>query len=205
MWWRYVWPQLTDELTCEQSFSASFALVMNSLTIRTAHVADAEMVARHVNACYRGDYSKQGWTTEADLLDGNRTDQEEVTSLIQGGDSEILLCFDEAVLVASVHLKRTGHVVEIGMLAIEPTRQGQGVGGWVLAQAENHLLERWGVTAVQMSVFTVRSELISFYERRGYHRTGILKPFTLGERNGIPRQPLQFELLEKSLERIAGH
>jgi len=172
---------------------------VSHLVLRAARFDKAEQISKHVNACYRGDSSRQGWTTEADLLGGNRTDHEEISDLILSQNSEVLLCLGGQELVASVHLKSAGEVAELGMLAINPAIQGRGVGKWFLAEIERYVVQTWGAGRIRMAVITVREELIAFYERRGYKRTGLIKPFDLDERNGIPRQELEFEILQKEL------
>lgn len=172
---------------------------MSGWIVAVANASDALRVSRHVNACYRGESSRQGWTTEADLLDGNRTDREAVSELIDEQDSVILLCLDGEELLASVHLKCVDGVAELGMLSVAPTRQGEGVGKWFLAEAEKYIRQSWGARKMVMTVITLRETLISFYERRGFRRTGEVKPFNLGVRYGVPRQPLEFEFLEKVL------
>jgi hypothetical protein len=54
--------------------------------IRTATVDDAQEIAALVNSCYRGDSSRAGWTTEADLLGGTRTYSNDIERLMTAGD-----------------------------------------------------------------------------------------------------------------------
>ncbi len=172
---------------------------MERLVLRTATTDEAEQIASHVNACYRGDSSRKGWTTEADLLEGNRTDSEEITELVEKEDSVILLCLRDQELIASVHLHHQGDISELNMLAINPTMQGRGIGKWVMAEIEQFVVRTWRTHKIKMSVITLREELIAFYERRGYRRTGERKRFDLDERNGVPQMDLEFETLEKEL------
>lgn len=74
-----------------------------ALSISTAEKRHAEQIAALVNSAYRGESSKQGWTTEADLLSGRRTDTEDILQLISSDDSMFLLCKAETELVGSVH------------------------------------------------------------------------------------------------------
>ena len=55
-----------------------------------------------INSAYRGDSSKQGWTTEADLLDGIRTDEESLKELIQQPNSFMLKYEEENKILACV-------------------------------------------------------------------------------------------------------
>jgi len=153
-----------------------------------------------VNSAYRGESSKSGWTTEADLLGGQRTDGAEITQLIEATDSLILLCFQGGTLVGSVHLEREPRGVYLGMFTIQPTRQGTGIGKRFLAEAEQVAVQYWQAPRMIMTVISLRQELMAFYERRGYVRTGKYKPFPSDPRFGIPKvSGLQLEILEKIL------
>lgn len=169
-------------------------------TFRKAHNAEAEQIVQLVNSAYRGDSSRAGWTTEADLLDGQRTDEQEVRELIQAETSMILLCRQGAEIVGAVNLQKTGDAAYLGMLVIRPDLQGRGIGKHFIQAAETAAQQEWGVRKIEMTVITLRAELIAFYERRGYRRTGTIKPFPTDARAGIPLvQDLQFEVLEKEL------
>lgn len=87
------------------------------------------------------------------------------------------------------------------MFAVRPELQGGGLGKVIIAEAERTAQETWGAREMRMTVIRQRSELIAWYERRGYRRTGQLTPFPYGdERFGIPqRADLEFELLVKPL------
>jgi ribosomal protein S18 acetylase RimI-like enzyme len=174
--------------------------------MRCADRSDVDAVVALVNSAYRGDSSRAGWTTEADILGGQRTDAAEIAQSIAEAGSVFLLCLRDNETVGSVHLLRQDEFTAyLGMLVVKPGLQGQGLGSRLLDGAERFLLEQWGVSRLQMQVITLREELIAFYERRGFLRTGEFKPFPSGEpRFGLPKVPgLKFELLEKSMG-IAG-
>lgn len=174
-------------------------------TFRAATVADAAAIVALVESAYRGDVSKQGWTTEADFLEGQRTDPESVAELVARDHSRVLLAFREEQLVCCCHIERLlqdgKHIGYFGMFAVDPTLQGGGVGKQVLAEAERVARDEWHCGEMQMTVITIRDSLIAWYERRGYVRTGVLKPFPYGdERFGLPkRDDLEFEILAKPL------
>lgn len=173
---------------------------MALLAFRRATAADADRIVGLVNSAYRGESSRQGWTTEADLLDGQRTDRAEVLGLIEAENSLILLGFKGAELVGSVHLEQEGDSAYFGMFAIKPALQGQGIGKQVMRMAEDFARREWSVGKMLMTVITLRPELIAFYERRGYRRTGELRPFPELPQLGSPRVAgLQLEVLEKTL------
>ena len=161
--------------------------------------ADAARLAHHVNAAYRGDGARQGWTTEADLLDGQRIDEAGLADMLAlPGTAMLLALADDGELLGSFHAQLQGAVVYLGMLAVAPTQQAQGVGRFLLEAAENYGRQH-GCTTSKMTVISVRAELIAYYERRGYHLTGATEPFPTDPRFGLPKQPLVLWVLEKAL------
>jgi len=170
------------------------------LHFRIAEKSDLERIVTLVNSAYRGETSRAGWTTEADLLGGQRTDAAEVGEFLAAQDSIILLCLNRHKIIGTVHLQHGKHVAYMGMLVIQPDLQGKGIGKKFMRAAEDTAIKMWGVEKMLMYVITLRHELIAFYERRGYHRTGKVKAFPDEVRFGIPKVAgLQIELLEKML------
>jgi N-acetylglutamate synthase-like GNAT family acetyltransferase len=171
------------------------------LRFRNATAADINAIVSLVESAYRGDVSRQGWTTEADFLDGQRTDPVGVGEIIARPGSRVLLGERAGQLLACCHLEKQGDACYFGMFSVLPTLQGGGVGRQMLAQAENLARDEWKCTKMEMTVISIRDELVAWYERRGYRRTGVFKPFPYGdERFGVPkRDDLRFELLEKRL------
>ena len=166
---------------------------------RTAIPADVPAIVALVESAYRGDSGRRGWTTESDLLDGQRTDAAGVALLLGQPGSMLLLAERDGVLLASCHIERRGDSGYFGMFAVDPAQQGSGLGKTVLAEAERIAREEWHCSAMHMTVIVQRAELIAWYERRGYRRTGEYQPFPYGdERFGIPRRDdLRFEVLRK--------
>jgi uncharacterized glyoxalase superfamily protein PhnB/GNAT superfamily N-acetyltransferase len=159
-----------------------------------------------VQSAYRGEASRAGWTTEADLLDGQRTDSEEVGGLISKPGSEILLAEAPGELVASCHLeRRSAATAYFGMFAVRPGRQGGGIGRVVLHEAAR-LAATWGCTELRMTVIRQRTDLIAWYVRRGYRPTGETLPFPYGdERFGRPRRDdLEFAVLAGPIAQNEG-
>jgi len=158
----------------------------------------AEQLVRLINSAFRGEISRQGWTTEADLLDGRRTDYAEILLLLADIDSMILVCTDRTALVGSVHLHKQGNQAHIGMLAVSPPLQGTGIGKQLLQFAEQKAIQDWAIERFVMTVISVRCELMAFYERLGYQRTGIRQPFPINPALWTPKvTDLKLELLEK--------
>ena len=179
-----------------------------SLQFRAATPVDADAVVALVESAYRGDASRAGWTTEADFLDGRRTGADDVLAQIERPHSRILLAEHPSAgsgqgceLLACAHVAIEDGAGYFGMFSVRPGLQNAGIGKAVLAEAERIAREEWNLPGMRMTVIDIRDELIAWYERRGYRRTGITKPFPYGDaRFGIPkRYDLRFEILEKSL------
>jgi ribosomal protein S18 acetylase RimI-like enzyme len=174
---------------------------MTALAFRDATRADVDAIVALVESAYRGDASRVGWTTEADLLDGRRTGADDVAACLQRPRSRIVIAERDGTMLACAHVAEEDGAGYFGMFSVEPGRQGGGIGKQVLAEAERIVRDEWALPSMRMTVIDVRDELIAFYERRGYHRTGVFKPFPYGDaRFGLPRRDdLRFEVLEKRL------
>jgi ribosomal protein S18 acetylase RimI-like enzyme len=175
---------------------------METLTFRSATPADIPALVELVTSAYRGDASRQGWTTEADLLDGQRIDPEVLRQDLMRPRSQVLLALSGDRLLACVHVADEDGAGYLGMFSVRPDAQGSGVGKQLMLEAERYARDELGMPVMRMTVIDIREELIAFYERRGYLRTGIKKPFPYGdERFGVPkRDDLRFEVLEKPLQ-----
>lgn len=178
---------------------------LDALTFRPATLADTDAVVALVESAYRGDSGRRGWTTESDLLDGRRTGADEIHAVLAKPQNMILLAeLDEGAgprLLACAHIAVEDGAGYFGMFTVDPSLQNGGIGKRVLAQAERIVREQWSTPTMRMTVINVREELIQYYVRRGYLRTGRFKPFPYGDaRFGLPkRDDLSFEVLEKSL------
>lgn len=179
---------------------------MTSLAFRAATADDLDALIALVTSAYRGDASKQGWTTEADMLDGQRIDPEVLLNDLQRPTSRVIVAEQDGRMLACAHVAEQEGTGYFGMFSVRPDLQGAGVGKLLLAEAERIVRDEWHLPAMRMTVIDIRDELIAFYERRGYRRTGITQPFPYGdERYGIPkRDDLRFEILRKDFQGIAA-
>ncbi|MEZ4940674.1 MAG: GNAT family N-acetyltransferase [Saprospiraceae bacterium] len=171
---------------------------MYSTTV--AGSADIPELLPIINRAYRGEASRQGWTTEADFIAGElRTDADDLARLMARPDAVFLKASDAAGRIGGcVFLEKRGARLYLGMLSVAPELQGHGIGKLLLQGADQHAL-RVGCRAVFMRVISLRAELIDWYVRHGYRNTGELVPFESPEKFGVPVQPLEFVILEKDL------
>jgi ribosomal protein S18 acetylase RimI-like enzyme len=171
-----------------------------SLNISTIEKNDFEALVNLVNSAYRGESSKKGWTTEADLLDGQRTDLQSIHSILLEPGAVLLTAKDENQrLVGCVYLQQQEHTLYLGMLTVAPDIQAKGIGNQLLLAAEKYARKN-DCKTIRMTVIDVRHELIDWYKRKGYQSTGEIKPFPSDPKFGLPKQPLQFMVLEKILQ-----
>lgn len=171
-------------------------------TIRPATHADLTALHALVEGAYRGDSARQGWTHEADLLDGQRTDLAMLASIIDDPDQRILAAVDGNDIVGCVQISRKENGVSyLGLLSVDPRQQGRGLGKELIAAAEDAAARWFGARVIEMTVIRQRDELIAYYERRGYAPTGETRPFPIADpRFGLPKtSELAFVVLARRI------
>ena len=174
------------------------------LVFRRATEADVSALHSLVESAYRGDASRAGWTTEADFLDGQRTDPEELTSLVRGPSTRIVVAHRAGELVGCVLLREEAGCAYLGMLSVRPSLQASGVGRALVAEAERVARVDLGRPEMRLRVIGLRDTLIAWYQRLGYALTGDREPFPYGDpRSGMPkRDDLEFVVMRKRI--VAG-
>lgn len=167
-----------------------------------AEISDAAAIAALINSAYRGETSRAGWTTEADLLDGLRTTTQEIAAIIQKENAFILMGVLKDQIIATICCEQHENTAKLGMIAVKPTMQNKGYGKEMIQAAEAMTLRQWRIAGFYMSVITLRESLIAFYERLGYERTGNIEDFPhespLWQ---VKVTDLKFEYLVKVLKR----
>ena len=169
------------------------------MNISKATLQDIPQLVTLVNGAYRGEHSKKGWTTEADLLDGLRTDADSLEKMMNKQGAAIFkFCNRDNVLQGCVYLENKGNKMYLGMLTVSPQEQAKGIGKKLLFAVERYAGDQ-KCSAIEMTVISVRDELIRWYQKQGYYKTGETKPFS-DTKFGIPKQPLEFIVLEKKIQ-----
>ena len=170
------------------------------MPIAQATSADIPALEKLLNSAYRGEHSKKGWTSEADLLQGElRTNAETLRRLIETPGALFLKYADDHDNIdGCVFLQKLEDKLYLGMLSVSPVVQATGIGKQLMSEAEAHA-QRQHCSAVFMKVISVRDELIAWYERKGYYKTGKTEPFPRDDRFGVPTQTLEFIIMEKKL------
>jgi ribosomal protein S18 acetylase RimI-like enzyme len=151
------------------------------LLFQKAELSDASAIAQLVNSAYRGEPSRKGWTTEADLLQGLRTTTADVAQIIKREDAFMLIGVLNDEVVATICCEwqsiAGNNTAHFGMIAVKPNLQNKGFGKQIIAAAEALTRREWRVVGFTMTVISLRHELIVFYEKLGYQRTGEFKDF----------------------------
>ncbi|GGD74109.1 N-acetyltransferase [Emticicia aquatilis] len=167
--------------------------------ISAATIQDIPELNILINSAYRGESSKKGWTTEEHLLGGIRTDEENLSELLQKENVTILKYTENNQIIGSVYLEKQDKKLYLGMLTVSPELQGGGVGKKLMQAAED-FARNTQLNKISMTVISVRKELIAYYERRGYKNTGETKPFPMTDpKFGLPKQFLEFIVMEKEI------
>lgn len=173
-----------------------------TLHISLASHDDLPAIHAIVESAYRGDSARAGWTHEADLLDGQRTDPSVLAAILDDPDKRLLVARVEGVISASVVIEsRRDGAAYLGMLAVDPRRQANGVGRALIDAAEQAARTVFSASRIEMTVIERRAELIAYYQRRGYALTGERRAFPYDDRSiGIPlSRDLDFVVLVKEL------
>jgi ribosomal protein S18 acetylase RimI-like enzyme len=172
------------------------------LSFHKAELSDAISIAELVNSAYRGEISRAGWTTEADLVDGLRITTPEVATLIKREDAFVLVGVLRDQIIASIACEHLENTAKFGLIAVKPTLQNKGYGREMIKAAEAITAREWRVAGFYMSVITLRTELIEFYERLGFERSGQFEDFPENPALWQPKvQTLALEYLVKLIRR----
>ena len=173
---------------------------LHSMPVLPATFRDIPALAALINSAYRGEGSKQGWTTEADLIKGElRTDEPALLELMEADDSVFLKYLNEqGGIEGCVFIQKISDRMYLGMLSVSPTQQAKGIGKQLMMEAQIHA-RQWGCGRIFMRVISIRHELINWYEKQGYYKTNQTEPFPRDTRFGVPAQPLEFMIMEKMI------
>lgn len=168
--------------------------------ISFATEADSLALKDLLNIAYRGEASKQGWTTEAELIAGDkRTDDATLKNVMdQTGSVFLKYTNAEQEITGCVNLQLHDQKIYLGMFSVLPHLQGAGIGKEILKAAEEYALHK-NCLAIYMSVISLRTELINWYVRHGYADTGKRIPFIEDNVTGKHLQSLEFMVLEKPI------
>ncbi|MEN8215560.1 MAG: GNAT family N-acetyltransferase [Pseudomonadota bacterium] len=165
------------------------------LKLELANNDDIKELCDLVNAAYRG---KLGWTKETEIIDGNRTTDHEIRSLISSPNTYLFIARENNKIISCICIEKNDHQAYIGLLAVNPAYQNKGLGKHILNLAESYAVNHLKISEFMMAVISQRKELIAFYERRGYKRTGNIEAYPIHLNVGTPRiDNLTIEYLKK--------
>ena len=164
-----------------------------------ASLADVPRLGVLIERAYRGPEALRGWTNEASLLTGPRSSPAEIEGLIKAPDSRFVTAFAGEKLVGCALLQKHGEGAYFSMFAIDPDIQGGGLGKAIMARSEAAARELWGAQYLRLAVINLRDQLIQWYERRGFVRTGEQEPFPFDTAPGALRTDFHLTILQKTL------
>ena len=167
--------------------------------ITKATIEDVTALNNLINSAYRGESSKKGWTTEANILEGKRTTEAELIEIIQNHKNTILKYSENNEIIGCVLLVKKEDELYLGMLTVSPELQNSGIGKKLMQQAEIQA-STLGLSKIVMTVISVREELISWYKRKGFVDTGAREPFPVSDVfSQTTIEPLEFMVLKKRI------
>lgn len=173
---------------------------MTDLLIRPATAADLPLLHPVIERAYRGETARRGWSHEADIIEGPRIERATLEAMITTPGERLLVAEQAGRPIGCVHLTDKGAgLAYLGLLCIDPDLQAAGLGRRLIAAAEQEAATGFGARTIEMTVIDSRSELIAYYERRGYRRTGERRPFPIAL---VP--PLGMIVLAKPLSAAAA-
>ena len=153
---------------------------MSNIVIRLATSLDLPQLHPLIERGYRGDSARIGWTHEADLIEGDRTDIATLQAIIDDPAQRLLVALDgERVIGCVVIMHRGGGLAYLGMLCVEPELQAGGVGRMLVAAAEDMARDSFRARTIEMTVIDTRVELIAWYGRQGYSSSGECRDFPI--------------------------
>ena len=151
--------------------------------IRTAAQSDIDTLARLINAAFR---------VEQPFIEGDRINPDGVRAYMEKG--KFLLAEDATGLAGCVYVELRGDRGYLGLLGVDPSHQGTGLGRKLMDAAENFFRQA-GCVAVDLRVVSARAPLPSFYRHLGYLETGTA-PFA----PDVPAKvPCHYILMSKTL------
>jgi ribosomal protein S18 acetylase RimI-like enzyme len=129
---------------------------LETLNFRPATAADRPRLIPLINSAFAIET----------FLEGTRTSDEQLATMMEKGT--ILLVEDASgFLLGSVYTELRGSSGYLGMLAVDPARQGSGVARRLIAEAEARFRAQ-GCDAIEIVVLSLRPELPPIYERFGF-------------------------------------
>jgi len=163
--------------------------------IRLASKADIQQLTMLINTAYR---TPGGWTTEAGMILGDRIQEQQLYELLNSAHFQLFVLEIENKLFGCIGVSLGQQVAEIGSFAVAPAEQNSGYGKQLLDFAESHIFEIFKKNVIQISVLNVRTELLAYYQRRGYQLTEKIEAYPLGQKVGEPLIPVHLLILEKN-------
>ncbi|WP_174984684.1 GNAT family N-acetyltransferase [Burkholderia lata] len=186
--------------TSRASMNETTGATQRAASYRVANEQDVAALVELVNAAYRPTTASAGWTHEAALVEGPRITSSQLTATLRAADTVLLVAEIDGCIAGCIEVRKDGDAAYIGTLAVAPSKQDRGLGKALLTEAEQFAVRRWKSETAVMVVLSARHELIDFYLRRGYTRTGERSGYPFDAGVGRPRdETLTIETLTRNI------
>ena len=130
------------------------------MQLRKAVRADAPALTDLINLAFR----KERFFVDSDRITLNQVED-------HFGKGEFFVLEDEAALAGCVYVEPRGERAYFGLLSIDPARQRTGLGGRLVAAAEERGRDQ-GCVHMDILIVNLRAELPPYYRKLGYVETG---------------------------------
>lgn len=187
----------------EIPYSSGHAAIESDKTLNVVYTPatedDVEALVALVNSVYRGEHSKQGWTTEANILEGKRVDTAWVRDVIESSHSTLIVARRHGAVIGCLQIDIEAPVAHLGLFAVDVVSQTLGIGKRLLQEAEVYAKSN-NISTLQLEIIDKRADIILYYERRGFQATGESLDFPV--RDDLWRSkvgPLQLLVYRKQL------
>jgi len=173
------------------------AVLIDEIIIRPAEFAEAGALQALIQRAYRGESATTSWSHEGDVAAGERVSRADLERLIRASNCRLsVAAAGDRIVGSSLVTSDNAGQCEIGLLSVDPDIQGAGIGDRLLRDAEGQSATHFAAAQASLEVLRHKAKLIAYYERRGYTKTDLTRPYPYP----VPT-PTEFLILRKDLPR----
>ncbi|CEJ55068.1 hypothetical protein PMG11_01345 [Penicillium brasilianum] len=150
-----------------------------NLHFRTATQDDILDLKQLIESAFRAEDCREGWVGNSQLAAQFSIEAKNIASIIDNPESLFLMAGDTSgTLLGTIGVSKRGpDSARLFMLAVDPDCHRGGLGKRILTYAEGYCQREWGSKVLGLDALSNRENLISWYMRRGFRKTGETTPF----------------------------